>query len=98
MEKKFLFVICFVFSSLVLLSQNNDLLWVSQFTGTGQNQPIESATDNLGNIYVFGNFSGTVSQGAFTLITAGGNDCFIAKYNKNGQMQWLKQIADKIFR
>ncbi|PIP54295.1 MAG: hypothetical protein COX07_06095 [Bacteroidetes bacterium CG23_combo_of_CG06-09_8_20_14_all_32_9] len=92
--KKILFFISSLFlCSFASIGQNNDLLWVSQFTGTGQNIPSKVISDAFGNIYTIGSFSLTVSQGAFTLTSAGGNDAFIAKYNKSGQILWLKQIS-----
>ena len=73
--------------------QNNDLLWVTQFTGAGQNQPINMVSDASGNSYVIGNFTLTVNQDTDTLTTFGGQDVFFVKYNKNGQVLWLKQIG-----
>ena len=73
--------------------QNNDLLWVTQFTGAGQNQPINMVSDASGNSYVIGNFTLTVNQDTDTLTTFGGQDVFFVKYNKNGQVIWLKQIG-----
>lgn len=89
-----------VLSSLLLFwaifsqCQNNDLLWVTQFTGAGQNQPTLTISDVSGNIYVYGSFTATVNQGAFTLTAVGANtDLFLGKYNKNGQIIWLKQFG-----
>ena len=73
--------------------QNNDLLWVTQFTGAGQNQPINMVSDASGNSYVIGIFTATVNQDAFTLTSFGSQDVFFVKYNKNGQVIWLKQIG-----
>jgi hypothetical protein len=38
------------------------------------------ATDAVGNVFVTGYFSGTVTFGATTLTSAGGDDLFVAKY------------------
>lgn len=93
MRKILVYFLGLFFCTLNTIGQNTDLLWVSQFTGTGQSIPSKVTTDVSGNIYVFGSFANTVSQGAFSLTAVGGNDAFIAKYNKNGQILWLKQIS-----
>ncbi len=74
-------------------SQNIDLLWTKNFTGTGNNQPIKMVSDVSGNIYIIGIFSGTVNQDALSLSATGANDIFIAKYSKIGQIIWLKQVG-----
>ncbi len=94
--KRILCALTIILNSFFLVTgQNNDLLWVSQFTGTGSNQPVTMTSDASGNIYVYGSFSGTVNQDALTLtsVPAAITDVFIAKYNKNGQVLWLKAIS-----
>jgi hypothetical protein len=49
--------------------------------------------DTLGNIYVVGNFSGSISFGATTLTSAGGVDIFIAKYLPNETLSWVIKIG-----
>ncbi len=93
MKKSLFIIIIVLFNFTLLFAQKKDLLWVSLFTGLGQNQPTEMTSDASGNIYVVGQFTSTVSQDAFTLTSSGSSDGFIAKYNKNGQIQWLKQIG-----
>jgi gliding motility-associated-like protein len=78
--------------------QNNELLFVSHFTGSGNNYGGATtggsiAKDSQGNIYVLGAFSGTVNQDAFSISSTGGNDLYIAKYNNNGIIKWLKKIG-----
>lgn len=48
------------------------------------------ATDNNGNIFVTGYFRNTASFGDTIVISAGGNDIFLAKYNSNGIFQWIQ--------
>ena len=48
--------------------------------------------DQSGNIFVTGHFKDTVDFGTQSLISKGEFDCFIAKYNSNGDLVWLKQI------
>jgi len=93
MKKLLIFSLLLFILTITANCQNTDLLWVTQFTGAGQNQPINMVSDASGNSYVIGNFTTTVNQDAFTLNTFGGQDVFFVKYNKNGQVIWLKQIG-----
>jgi hypothetical protein len=53
----------------------------------------KTKSDTLGNIYVIGNFSGSISFGATTLTSAGGVDIFIAKYLPNETLSWVIKIG-----
>jgi hypothetical protein len=52
------------------------------------------ASDADGNIIVAGNFTGSLKFGATTLISAGGTDYFVAKFNKKGTTLWAKQFGN----
>lgn len=56
-------------------------LWATQLGGTQSDYSREVAFDNSGNVWVIGQFSGTMQAGSFTLTSAGGTDGFIAKLN-----------------
>jgi hypothetical protein len=61
---------------------------------TNWSQVQATATDASGNVYVAGNFNGTVTFGATTLTTAGGFDTFIAKWDKSMQaFAWVRQAG-----
>lgn len=51
------------------------------------------ATDAAGNAYVTGSFSNSMTLGAAVLISAGGTDIFVAKYNPNGLLLWVQQFG-----
>jgi len=51
------------------------------------------AMDDLGNIFVTGDFRGTVLFGDTTLTSAGTLDMFIAKYNVDGNFLWVNQAG-----
>jgi len=51
------------------------------------------AMDDLGNIFVTGDFRGTVLFGDTTLTSAGTLDMFIAKYNVDGNFLWVHQAG-----
>ncbi|MCX7954258.1 MAG: T9SS type A sorting domain-containing protein [Bacteroidales bacterium] len=88
--KNFIHII-FVFSLYNLFAQGE--LVVKHFTGSGQNQPQFIVRDNAGNIYVAGNFNGTINHDGTQLTSRGLQDVFIVKYNSAGVLQWIKQIG-----
>lgn len=52
-----------------------------------------TTVDELGNIYVAGYFSNTMTLGTTTLESAGGQDIFIAKYDATGTPLWAKRAG-----
>ncbi len=47
------------------------------------------AVDPLGNCYLTGSFMGTTSFGSTNVISAGGSDVFVAKYDRSGALLWV---------
>ena len=76
-----------------------NVIWAFSIGGTGWDAVLDVATDPLGEIYVCGqfngtaNFDGTTPSIPATLVSAGGNDGFIAKYSASGVLLWIRQIA-----
>ncbi len=89
--KQVVLVILLTFSTIFANSQG--WMWAKQFTGAGQNQPVGIAYDATGCSYTYGNFTSTVNQDALTLTCSGPQDIYFAKYDKNGQVLWLKQFG-----
>lgn len=58
-----------------------NLLWATPFGGSQSDFSSKIINDGYGNVWVTGQFSGTVLAGAFTLVSAGGTDAFIVKLN-----------------
>lgn len=69
-----------------------------------------NATDNLGNLYVAGFFHGTADfdlsvagvssltyQGGTLNDTNGESDIYLAKYNNNGELIWVRTLIDPSF-
>lgn len=73
------------------------LLWARHgAAGTALDRAAGVAVDGLGNIYVTGFFQGSTTFGPgsvspATLISAGGDDLFVAKFNSNGVLQWAQR-------
>lgn len=74
------------------------LLWVKQIGGTGNDKAKSVITDNDGNIYVTGYFTGTVDfdpgSGLFNASSIAGRDMFILKMDSNGNFIWVKHIGN----
>jgi len=51
------------------------------------------ASDANGNVFITGNFTGTIMFDHVTLVSAGSGDIFIVKYDGNGSLLWAKQAG-----
>lgn len=77
-------------------SATGGLLWAQQLTGTEFYNSRDMAVDAAGNLYLTGNFSGTMDfdPGAGTASsTSSASDAFIAVYNTAGVYQWHTVIG-----
>ncbi len=80
------------------LDGNGNFLWARQ-GGTGGPAPNNYdsgdgiVTDSAGYSYVTGHFCDTATFSLQTLISAGSNDIFIAKYGPNGGLAWVKRAG-----
>ena len=68
--------------------------WTKTWGGTGYDYCSSVANDNWGNVYVAGDFYGTVDFDPGLNVdehTSNGNDdCFMSKFSPNGDWQWTK--------
>ncbi|MDH4038011.1 MAG: SBBP repeat-containing protein, partial [Candidatus Krumholzibacteria bacterium] len=64
--------------------------WSQRFGGTGTDNGYAIAVDATGAVFVTGSFSGTANFGGADLVSVGGNDIFLARYDANGQHLWSK--------
>ena len=74
-----------------------DLIWVKNIGGTGYDGAYAMTADDNENIYITGYFSNIVDfntgVGVENLVSKGGTDVFVAKYDKNGQFLWAKSFG-----
>ncbi|HYH66895.1 MAG TPA: SBBP repeat-containing protein, partial [Urbifossiella sp.] len=67
------------------------------FGGTGGDVGSGLAVDAAGNVYVAGEFEGTVDfdsgTGTTPLTSAGGTDGFVAKYDAAGNLAWVTRVG-----
>jgi hypothetical protein len=66
------------------------LEWVRTGTSaTAGGEAHNVAVDLLGNCYLTGSFMGTTSFGMSNIVSAGGSDVFVAKYDRAGLLLWV---------
>jgi hypothetical protein len=68
-------------------------LWSQRLGGTLADGGNSVVVDNNGDVVVAGYFRGTVDFGGGNLVSAGGADIFIAKYDAAGVHQWSKRFG-----
>jgi hypothetical protein len=71
-------------------SNSGEFLWAKTAGGTGADYGYSITNDSQNNIYVTGSFFGTVQFGNTNVTSQGWNDYYLAKYDPNGNMLWLK--------
>jgi len=64
-------------------------IWIKQFGTVALDEAIGIALDPLRNIYVLGNTYGALPG----QVSAGSRDCFIAKFDNDGNQVWIKQFG-----
>ncbi len=73
------------------------LLWVKRIGGTNSEGVNDLQTDADGNVYLTGQYQGTPDmdpgQGTSLLLNFGLIDCFLAKYDADGNYLWAKGIG-----
>ena len=67
--------------------------WGQRFGSTLGDEGNAVGVDGSGNVVVTGYFSGSVSFGGSTLVSAGFSDIFLAKYNTSGLHQWSERFG-----
>ena len=76
---------------------NGNFLWVIGFGGSNEDLGSGLEIDNVGNLYITGIFRNLVDfdpgVGVSHLNSQGQGDIFIAKFDQNGNFNWVKQIG-----
>lgn len=76
----------------------SDPLWGAIFGDASQQYPGAVAVDDAGNVYLAGGFTGALSLGGATLISAGSHDAFLAKLDASGAHVWSQQFGDSSYQ
>lgn len=70
-------------------------LWAKSATGTGTAKGYSVCADASGNVFVTGSFlSPTITFGSITLLNAGVQNIFLAKFDPNGNVLWAQSAGD----
>jgi hypothetical protein len=75
---------------------SGNLLWARSAGGIDYEKSTSVAYDNSGNVYICGLYCGIVTFGGSTTInctSSGVADIFIAKYDANGNFQWVQHAG-----
>ncbi len=78
---------------------SGNFVWVQQIKTLGSDEADGLVVDSVGNCYLTGFTGWTATFGSgsdtVTIPTKGGFDIFIAKYNTNGKLLWVKSPGSK---
>ncbi|MBL0127063.1 MAG: T9SS type A sorting domain-containing protein [Flavobacteriales bacterium] len=66
-------------------------IWTREFGTSGNNVAHAITIDGNGDLIIAGAFSDTVTLGSVQLVSDGGRDLFVAKYDPNGVCLWAKR-------
>ena len=76
-------------------------VWAKQVGGTGLTFGYDIATDAPGNVFISGNFNGTIDfdpgPGTKNLTSNNSLDAFLAKYNPSGDLLWAHRLGGAQF-
>lgn len=67
-------------------------LWVRKAGGYDSDKGLGVA-DKYGNVYLTGFFQASATFGPYVLNSSGGKDIFLAKYDTNGNLLWVKKFG-----
>jgi hypothetical protein len=68
-----------------------NLLWVRSAGGTNADEAFAVTIDGAGNNFVTGTFNESAQFGDTTLVSFGASDVFVAKYDPDGALRWVRQ-------
>ncbi|WP_437779311.1 hypothetical protein [Sorangium sp. So ce1097] len=77
----------------VKLRADGDHVWSARFGGAGDQEGITATLDDFGDLFVAGNFEGSVDFGDGPLVSAGGTDVFVAKWSSDGDLLWSHRFG-----
>ena len=77
----------------VKMDSSGNVIWANYVGGWGVDDVGEIAVDDSGNCVIVGSFVDEASFGSMTLVSNGGQDIFVAKYNSSGRLRWAKNAG-----
>lgn len=79
---------------LAKFSGDGEPLWSRQFGDAGEQSALGLTVDAAGDVVIAGDFTSTIDFGGGSLVSAGENDIFIAKFGADGSFLWGKRFGD----
>jgi alpha-tubulin suppressor-like RCC1 family protein len=80
-------------TTLVNPPMSSSNVWVKQFGGPGEEEIQAMTSDDKGNIYAAGHFTGTITFGSNTLTSKGEYDIFFVRVDPKGNVVWARSIG-----
>lgn len=68
-------------------------IWYKSTSGGGKDAAYGICADKSGNVYVTGDFQGSISFGGISLSSKGSSDVFLVKYSTEGKVLWAKRAG-----
>ncbi|MFK7946630.1 MAG: hypothetical protein AB8G11_03495, partial [Saprospiraceae bacterium] len=84
-----------MFLSIIFINNINaqSFEWAEDYSGQNIDKANDVKQDSLGNLYVVGTFKDTIQLDTITLISAGSDDTFFAKFDSLGNVIWAKRLG-----
>lgn len=75
------------------LNENGEVLWTRQITNTGSADLQEVAIDGFGNIFVFGQYTQTLTIDTVNFSAGTSPNLLLVKYSPDGSINWVKSFG-----
>lgn len=80
-------------AAILKLNPSGDAVWGVAVHGKGADQILSMNMSDAGHIYVSGTFSDSLFFPADTLLTLGGTDCWVARFDSTGSFVWAQSFG-----
>ncbi len=79
-------------------TDSGNIIWVKNIAADylSDNYPNYMTIDGNDKCYITGVFKNTLTVGAKTITSNGGNDIYVARYDMNGNMQWITSFGGSL--
>jgi hypothetical protein len=92
--KTYLIILVYLSTLNFITAQNSKINWIHQEEGEGSGIG-QSITSDDNSIYTAGSFTDTCWFGSTSIISNGGFDMYLSKYDKTGNFLWVQQYGGK---